>query len=172
MEGQRKFWLGCAVFATALAAPVAAQRATTAPQAEDKIQSPQVEARKGVTFEELVDLAIVREQRLAELMRYFKPVVETYVQEEKHDSDVQTSPKDDAYFLGRLDLTGNGIASREFETPEHSKKSEEKITSKLAKAFDPENFAEALFPDLNHFDRVNYKFSFVRWEMLGDVRCV
>lgn len=164
--------LGCAVFVAALAAPVAAQRATAAPQPEDKVQSLQVEARKGVTFDELVDLAIVREQRLAELMRYFKPVVETYVQEEKHDSAVQVSPKDDAYFLSRVDLTGNGIASREFETPEHSKKGEEKTASKISKAFDPGEFAEALFPDLNHFDRQNYNFSFVRWEMLGEVRCV
>lgn len=173
MEGRRtSLGLCCAVFAAVLAGPAAAQRATTAPQPEDKIQSPQVEARKGVTFDEMVDLAIVREQRLAELMRYFKPVVETYVQEEKHDSAVQTSPKDDAYFLSRLDLTGNGIASREFETPEHSKKGEEKTTSKIGKAFDPEDFTEALFPDLNHFDRRNYNFSFVRWELLGEVRCV
>ena len=165
-------WFCWAVFAAALAAPVAAQSATAAPQPEDKVQSLQVEARKGVTFDELVDLAIVREQRLAELMRYFKPVVETYVQEEKHDSDVQTSPKNDAYFLSRLDLTGNGIASQEFETPEHSKKGEEKTASRIAKAFDSQDFAEALFPDLNHFDRQNYNFSFVRWEMLGEVRCV
>jgi hypothetical protein len=32
-------------------------------------------------------------------------------------------------------------------------------------------FAEALFPDLGHFDRRNYMFEFVRWEVLGEVRC-
>ena len=28
-----------------------------------------------------------------------------------------------------------------------------------------------MFPDLDHFDRQNYTFEFVRWEVLGDVRC-
>ena len=29
-----------------------------------------------------------------------------------------------------------------------------------------------MFPDLDHFDRQNYAFEFVRWETLGEVRCV
>ena len=29
-----------------------------------------------------------------------------------------------------------------------------------------------MFPDLDHFDRHNYVFNFVRWEVLGEVRCV
>ena len=33
-------------------------------------------------------------------------------------------------------------------------------------------FAQSVFPDLDHFDRQNYAFQFVRWETLGDVRCV
>ena len=28
-----------------------------------------------------------------------------------------------------------------------------------------------MFPDLDHFDRRNYVFNFVRWEVLGEVRC-
>jgi hypothetical protein len=31
--------------------------------------------------------------------------------------------------------------------------------------------AQALFPDLDHFDHQNYTFEFVRWEVLGEVRC-
>src|SRR5277367_4770414 len=43
-------------------------------------------ARKAVSFDEFVDSAIRQERRLTELLRYFQPVVETYVQEEQSDS--------------------------------------------------------------------------------------
>ncbi len=137
--------------------------------------TPASQARKGVTFDEFVDSAIRQEARLTKLMRNFKPVVETYVQEEKHDSDGQISPKDDHYFLSRLDLTGNAPASRGFETREHSKhkwSEENKKSPKSAAAFAAGGFAQSVFPDLDHFDRQNYTFEFVRWETLGDVRCV
>jgi hypothetical protein len=161
MHARRTFsWFALALFGVVLVWPVAAQNATSATQ-----------ARKGVTFDEFVDSAIRQERRLTVLMRNFKPVVETYVQEEKHDSDVQISPKDDDYFLSRLDLTGDAPANREFETPEHSKQEGEKKSPKSAAAFAAGGFAQAVFPDLNHFDRQNYAFKFVRWEILGEVRC-
>ena len=153
-----------------LVGPLAAQNTAPAPQTPDIVQ-PQAPARPGVTFDQFVDSAIRQEGRLTKLMPNFKPVVETYVQEQKHDSDIQTSPKDDDYFLSRLDLTGNAVASREFETPEHSKQEGEK-KPKSAAAFAAGGFAQAVFPDLDHFDRQNYAFTFVRWEILGEVRCV
>src|SRR6201993_299852 len=164
-------WPAQALFGIVLVGPLAAQNTTPAAQIPEKVQ-PQAPARKGVTFDEFVDSAIRQEGRLTVLMRNFKPVVETYVQEEKHDSDVQTSPKDDDYFLSRLDLTGNAPASREFETPEHSKQEGEKKPPKSTAAFAAGGFAQAVFPDLDHFDRQNYAFQFVRWEILGEVRCV
>jgi hypothetical protein len=133
---------------------------------------PESLARKGVTFDEFVDSAIVQEQRLTDLMRNFKPVVETYIQQEKHDSEIQTAPKNDDYFLSRLDLTGDAPANREFENSEHPKQEAEKIFSIREPAFAAVGFAQAVFPDLNHFDRRNYVFEFVRWEVLGEIRCV
>lgn len=170
---RRIWWLVRALVQVALVCPLAAQNATPAPQSSEKIQqsSPGI-ARKGVTFDEFVDSAIVQERRLTDLMRNFKPVVETYIQQEKHDSDVQISPKNDDYFLSRLDLTGDAPANREFENSEHPKQELEKILPNRAQAFAPVGFAQAVFPDLNHFDRQNYAFEFVRWEILGDVRCV
>jgi hypothetical protein len=124
-----------------------------------------------VTFEVFVDSTIRQEQRLTGAMRYFKPVVETYIQELKHDSAVQTSPKNDDYFLSRLDLTGDAPANREFEIPGHSKLEKEKLFRKSEPAFAAVGFAQSVFPDLDHFDHQNYVFKFVRWEVLGDVRC-
>src|SRR5689334_11809861 len=174
MLARRRFsCLGRALVEVALVCPVAAQNATPPAQPSEKIQPlSQGPARKGVTFDEFVDSAILQERRLTELMRNFKPVVETYIQQEKHDSDVQTSPKNDNYFLSRLDLTGDAPANREFENSEHPKQELEKILPNRAPAFAPVGFAQAVFPDLNHFDRQNYAFEFVRWEVLGEVRCV
>jgi peptidase M48-like protein len=177
MHARRTFsLLACALFEVILVWPVAAQTPPSI-QLDEKVQpSSHAPVGKTVTFEELVDSAILQERRLTELMRYFKPIVETYVQEEKHDSAVQTSPKSDDYFLSRLDLTGNAPANREFENLERSKlEKEKKLERKLVQGEQPfaaVGFAQAVFPDLEHFDGQNYLFSFVRWEVLGDVRCV
>ncbi len=37
--------------------------------------------------------------------------------------------------------------------------------------FSAAGFAQELFPDLEHFDRQNYTFEFVQWEILGEVPC-
>src|SRR6516225_8850804 len=120
--------IACALFGLLTVWPSAAQNTTAAPpQPTDKVQpSPQAAVRKGVTFDEFVDAAIQQERRLTNAMRNFKPVVETYIQEQKHDSDVQTSPRNDGYFLSRLDLTGDAPGNREFETPDHSRLDKEK----------------------------------------------
>lgn len=171
--GGRSWWLARAFFVTVLVCPVAAQNATAPAQPAEKSrilsQSPD---SKGVTFEEFVDAAILRERRLTELMRYFKPVVETYIQEETQDSNLRPSPTKDDYFISRLNLAGDILTSQEFENSEHSKLEKEKRLLTGEPPFNAGGFAEALFPDLNHFDRQNYIFKFVRWEVLGDVRCV
>ena len=164
--------LAGALIGVMLVWPAAAQNSTPSVESAHKpLPSTATPPAKGVSFEEFVDSALRQEQRLTEAMRYFKPVVETYIQDQKHDSDVQTSPKNDDYFLSRLDLTGDAPANREFEIPEHAKQEKEKPFSKNEPAFRAVGFAQSVFPDLEHFDRQNYGFKFVRWEVLGDLRC-
>jgi hypothetical protein len=161
-----------ALFGPILVWPLAAQNSIPSTASTEKAQpSSQAPTRKGVTFEEFVDATIQQEQRLTNAMRNFKPVVETYIQEQKHDSDVQTSPKSDNYFLSRLDLTGDAPANSEFESQDHSRFDKEKKLLKGEQPFAAVGFAQSVFPDLEHFDRKNYLFNFVRWEVLGDVRC-
>jgi Peptidase family M48 len=124
-----------------------------------------------VTFEELVDRSIAQERRLVDLMKNFRPIVETYLQQEKPDSELISSPKSDDYFLSRLDLTGGSPLSQQFVDPERSKKPAQKKSTKDEKRFTARDFAQAVFVDKDHFDRQSYKFEFVRWEILGDVRC-
>ena len=106
-------------------------------------------------------------------MRNFKPIVETYIQEQKTDPDVQTSPKDDLYFLSRVRLNGNELDIREFESRERVKPERRNLLRKTkAEVFTAEDFAQGMFPDLGHFDRQNYQFKLVRWEMVNEVRCI
>jgi len=129
-------------------------------------------ARASVNFDGFVDSTIRQERRLTDLLRNFKPIVETYIQEEHAESAHSTSPKRDDYFLTRLDLSGKNPVSREFSTPEHSKPGwRARLLPSHPQTFAPEDFEPALFPDLDHFDRENYNFEFVRWEALGEVRC-
>src|SRR5579864_1539390 len=165
-------WLSLILFGMLAVGLVAAQNATpaspppTAAPPASSIPAPNIAASNA-----LIDSAIRQEQRLIVLMRNFRPVVETYIQEEKPDSDLGTSPKGDEYFLSRLDLTGSDPTVLAFADPEHSKEIWEKKLLKNPQPFTAAGFAQALFPDLDHFDRHNYTFEFVRWEVLGEVRC-
>lgn len=126
---------------------------------------------KPVAVNVLVDSALRQERRLLDLMRNFKPIVETYIQEEKPDADLGIVPKGDDYFLSRLDLTGDALATSPFEESDSWKERWEQKLLKKRQPFAATGFAQALFPDLGHFDRQNYTFDFVRWEVLGEVRC-
>jgi len=105
------------------------------------------------------------------LLRYFKPIAETYIQEQQRDSALGTSPKDDDYFLSRLDLAGNTVSASAFASEEHLKQAWMKKLPLHEDPFAAAGFAQTLFPDMEHFDRQNYTFEFVRWETLGEVRC-
>ena len=167
-------WLSRTLLELSFAGLVVGQNPSPATQAPDPAQAPPAaSAAKSVAFDVLVDSAIRQELRLTDLMRYFKPIVETYLQKEKPDSDLGTSPQGDAYFLSRVDLTGDDPVTVAFADPELPKKRLKKRWFKHVPPppFTAVGFAEALFPDRGHFDRRNYIFEFVRWEVLGEVRC-
>lgn len=149
------------------ASPAAPDR--SAPQAVAGAQ-----ARNSVNANQFVDSAIRQERRLIDLMRNFRPVIETYVQKEKSDSDAVISPDADEYFLGRLDLTGNSPSVNAFSASQGlKKKARKKVSRKIAKSrlLEPIDFARGVFPDMGHFDRENYTFEFAHIESLGEVRC-
>jgi len=159
------FWLGQTLFEVLALGVVAAQNAVPVPSPDPAQATPLIPARS-VAFNVLVDSAIRQERRLAVLMRNFKPIVETYIQ-----PDPGKSPQGDEYFLSRLDLTGNAPATLAFVDPDHEKESWKKRVLKSPQPFVAAGFAQAIFPDLDHLDRRNYSFEFVRWEVLGEVRC-
>src|ERR1700689_824966 len=96
-------WINLALFAVG---PVAGQ--TTTPSTPPPAQSaPSVSTRKAFAFDHFADSAIRQERRMTDLLRNFKPVIETYIQKQRRDAALRTSPRDDDYFLNRLDLAGN-----------------------------------------------------------------
>lgn len=165
-------WLGRTLFHLFVVGLVAGQNAAPSVQSPDPAQSPPVvSARNSPASDVLIDSTIQQEHRLIALMRNFKPVLETYIQEEQPDSTLGTSPKSDDYFLSRLDLTGGTPATLAFADPERWNQRWQKKLLTFAQPFAAAGFAQALFPDLNHFDRQHYTFEFVGWEVLGEVHC-
>jgi Peptidase family M48 len=167
-------WLSRALFAVFAVGLVAGQNATPAAQPLRPTQSVSpvsTSTHKTIGFQELVDSAIRQERRMIDLLRNFKPIVETYIQEQQPDSALGTSPKDDDYFLSRLDLAGNAISTSACADEEHLKQGGKKKLPMFEEPFSAAGFAQELFPDLEHFDRQNYTFEFVQWEILGEVPC-
>ena len=164
--------LSLALFEVFVVGFVAGQQAPPAAQHLSPAQSaPSVSTSKAITFEDFIDLAIRQEQRMTDLLRNFKPIVETYIQKQQPDSALGTSPKSDDYFLSRLALAGNAASTSAFAEDENSKRRVGKILPRFEEPFAAAGFAQALFPDLDHLNRQNYTFEFVRWEILGELRC-
>lgn len=148
----------------ARAAQAASGQAAPAQSVPPQTAPAQAAPKKQVTLGEVVHGAIAQERRMEKLLRNFKPVVETYVQEHQPDPTLGSVPRNDDYFLSRLDVTGRDTATLSFTSEENKKKAKKE-------GFSAAGFAEALFPDLDNFNVDNYDFEFVRWETLGEVRC-
>ena len=56
-------------------------------------------------MDQVVDRSIERENALIAMLKTRTPLVETYLQNLKLDPQMGPSPKEDHYFLGRLDLS-------------------------------------------------------------------
>jgi hypothetical protein len=100
------------------------------------------------------------------------PLAETYIQNLHEDNDHNVEPVSDQYFLGQLDLN-DGIRDSVFQrqrkgfvhhllTP---------FPAALTYRFLPGGFAQMVMLDAD-FQKSNYRFTFVRREFLGEVRCI
>ncbi len=162
-------WLAALVL---LAAPASAQSGGLNGAVAGRAQpGASLSGSKGVNFDDVVTLAIRQERRLTDLLNNFRPIAETYLQEERRDSELGTSPSGDEYFLSRLDLAGSSPSTEPFVESEPTRASWEKRWIKNERPFTALEFVRPVFVDKDHFDRQNYSFKFVRWEVLGNVRC-
>ena len=132
---------------------------------------PQVQALPAVTTaDQLIGRIIMREHALMDMLKSRTPVVETYLQDLKPDPQLGAVPKDDRYFLGRMDLS-ESIDRKTFLNDENIQKHLLGGFTKFFKVqYQPLGFSWMIFADRNDFDRQHYDFQFVRREFLGDVR--
>jgi hypothetical protein len=123
-------------------------------------------------MDQVVNLAIQREHALMSLLRSRTPLVETYLQNLQRDPQFGAVPKDDRYFLGRLDLAAS-VERRDYLSKEES--FEKSLLGGFTKLFkleyNPMGFSWMIFADREDFDRNHYDFKYIRREFLGDVRC-
>lgn len=167
-------WPSCAFFVFFVVGFVPGQDSTTPSPPPDTAQTASLASGSHhIVFDDFVDSVVRQERRLTDLMRSFQPIIETYIQEEgsQYRFPIGIIPNGDDYFLSRLNLSGNSPSIVPLADEETWYQGAEKNFVQDPLPFSQVAFAQALFPDFGHFDRQNYTFEFVRWDVLGGVRC-
>ncbi|HEX3321182.1 MAG TPA: M48 family metalloprotease [Terriglobales bacterium] len=171
-------WMITAVFAASLSAfaqqpqaPAAPAQSTTQastpsssqPQAPASLPAP-------TTMDQVVDRFIDREHQLAKMLATRTPIVETYLQNLVQDPQLGPVPKDDRYFLGRMDLSESIDRTTYLKDESMEKSLLGGFTKYFKMQYQPLGFSWMVFADRNDFDRQHYDFHYVRREFIGDVR--
>src|SRR6185437_4216568 len=127
-------------------------------------------ARTPVSIDQVVDQIIEREHALIQFLKDRTPLVETYLQNLQPDAKLGSVPKEDHYFLGRLDLSD--VDRRDYLTKETSfqRTLMGGVTKLFRIQYQPMGFSWMIFADRQNFDRAHYDFHYVRREFLGEVR--
>ena len=115
-----------------------------------------------------VDRIIANERALADTIRSYSPMVETYLQRMQPDTALGFVPSEDHYFLGRVQFQQS---KEEFYL---DKRLVERMAGAFAKLYSlsPVGFSSMIFVDRTGFDRKNYRFRPMHSEFLGEVKCL
>ncbi len=130
-------------------------------------------AKVPVSIDQVVDQIIEREHALIGFLKNRTPLVETYLQNLTPDAKLGAIPKEDHYFLGRLDMA-DSIDRRDYLTKQASfqKSLMGGVTKLFRIQYQPMGFSWMVFADRQNFDRNHYDFSYVHREFQGEVRCL
>jgi hypothetical protein len=148
------------------APPATVTTAAPAMQGAEALSSP-----PPATFNDVMDRVVQREHLFLAQMRHMHPMVETYLQDLKTDKDGNASPVKDQYFLGRLDMSDGPEDTSFVGQPGFGHRMLNRLTSVYSMHFLPLGFAQMVVLDTD-FQKKYYKFTFVRREFLGEVRCL
>ena len=133
--------------------------------------APQSVPRTPVSIDQVVDQIIEREHGLMTFLKNRTPLVETYLQNLTPDQKMGAVPKEDHYFLGRLDMS-DIIDRRDYLAKQTS--FQQSLMGGVTKLFriqyQPMGFSWMVFVDRQNFDRNHYDFHYVHREFLGEVR--
>src|SRR3984957_15669267 len=139
---------------------------TQSPAAQDSAGS-----QSAASLGDVIDRVVQREHLFLAQMRHMHPMVETYIQDLKADSDGNPQPVKDHYFLGRLDMADGPEDTSFTGQPGFGQRMLAKLTGVYSMHFLPLGFAQMVVLDTD-FQKKYYNFTFVRREFLGEVRCL
>jgi len=117
----------------------------------------------GPKLEEIIDRIIKRENEQMAAFEDYNPLIETYIQQTKPDQSFGTVPKSDYYFLGQANFRGHLKVRSMLESTKKGS---------LLWTFEPDGFLQMAFVDRGGFDKLHYRFDYVRREFQGEVRCL
>jgi hypothetical protein len=123
------------------------------------------------SFNDVIDRVIQKEHLFVAQMRHMRPMVETYLQDLKSDSNGDAQPVKDEYFLGRLDMSDGPEDTSFVGQPGFGRRMADRLTGLYSMHFLPLGFAQMVVLD-DDFQKKYYNFTFVRREFLGEVRCL
>ena len=157
--------------AATVSQPSSAASETSASSQPQNVAQPATAAP--TTMDQVVDRTIEREHALMTMLKNRTPLVETYLQNLKPDPQLGPVPKEDHYFLGRMDM-GETVDRRDYLSKDAS--FQNRMMGGFTKLFKfeykPMGFSWMIYADREDFDRSHYDFKYVRREFLGDVRCI
>jgi hypothetical protein len=153
-----------AVSSTDVPAPAVTSKPSPAQSAEN-VPAP------ALTLNDVIDRVVQREHYFMAQMRHMHPMVETYLQDLKPDSNGNTTPINDQYFLGRLDMSEGPEDISFVGQPGFGHRMFAKLTGIYSLHYLPMGFAQMVVLD-SDFQKRYYNFTFVRREFLGEIRCL
>ena len=131
----------------------------------------ELSAAPATSFNDVIDRIVEREHLFLAQMRHMHPIIETYLQDLKNDKDGNAYPSKDQYFLGRLDMSDGPEDTSFVGQPGFGHRMMNRLTGFYSLHFLPLGFAQMVILDTD-FQKRYYKFTFVRREFLGEVRCL
>ncbi len=118
------------------------------------------------SLNDVMDRVVQREHLFLAQMRHMRPLVETYLQDLKTDSNGNSVLAKDQYFLGRLDMSDGPEDTSFVGQPGFGQRMIKRLTGIYSMHFLPLGFAQMVVLDTD-FQRKYYNFTFVRREFLG-----
>jgi hypothetical protein len=130
-------------------------------------------AKVPVSVDQVVDQILEREHALIQFLKNRTPLVETYLQNLTPNSKLGAAPKEDHYFLGRLDMS-DAIDRRDYLVKQTSfqRSLMGGVTKLFRIQYQPMGFSWMVFADRQNFDRNHYDFHYIHREFLGEVKCL
>lgn len=124
------------------------------------------------TIDQVVNRLVERERNLMKMLENRTPIVETYLQNVTSDAQLGPVPKDDRYFLGRMDFSESIDRKDYMKQPSMEKRLLGGFTKFFSVQYQPLGFSWMIFADRDDFDREHYDFRYDHREFLGEVRCL